>query len=131
VIRLKRIDAVSQGISVGILAGLALFVATNWLLVKGGETIGPNLGLLREYLIGYRVTFVGSVIGAIEVFVIGFIAGYIAALLYNWFANRRLASDAHHSAVEQSCSASLRRTAEDDADDPSGEWSIPATSKTL
>ena len=45
----------------GILA-LGLFIATNWLVIKGGERVGPHLQLLSQYFIGYRVTFLGSFI---------------------------------------------------------------------
>jgi hypothetical protein len=45
--------------------------------------------LLGQFFIGYRVTFVGSLIGFGYGFATGFIAGYLVATLYNWFGARR------------------------------------------
>jgi hypothetical protein len=89
VIRLKRINAIPLAMSCGILAGLGVFAATNWLVLKGGAVVGPHLALLAEYLIGYRVSFLGSLIGFIEVFALGFLVAYVMAALYNWLADRR------------------------------------------
>ena len=51
------------GLTLGLVCGLALFLATNWLVIKGGKPVGPHLALLSQYFIGYRVSFLGSVIG--------------------------------------------------------------------
>jgi hypothetical protein len=82
--RLVRLNAKVQGVVTGLVAGLAIFVATNWLILKGGEVVGPNLALLGQFFIGYRVTFVGSLIGFAYGFAGGFVAGYLVAGLYNW-----------------------------------------------
>jgi hypothetical protein len=87
--RLLRLNATVQGLIVGTVAGVGLFIATNWLVLKGGEVVGPHLGLLGQFFIGYRVTFVGSLIGFGYAFVSGFLAGHFAARLYNWFADVR------------------------------------------
>jgi hypothetical protein len=89
VIQLKRINTVPLAMSFGLLTGLAVFVATNWLVLKGGDVVGPHLALLAEYLVGYRVSFVGSLVGFVEVFLIGFATAYSMAALYNWLADRR------------------------------------------
>ena len=60
--RVMRLNASVQGVVTGLLAGIALFVATNWLVIKGGPVVGPHLALLGQFFIGYRVTFVGSLI---------------------------------------------------------------------
>ncbi|MGH9959169.1 MAG: hypothetical protein ACREBC_18910, partial [Pyrinomonadaceae bacterium] len=60
------------------------FVATNWLVLKGGDPVGPHLALLGQFFIGYRVTFVGSLIGFVYGFLSGFTLGYVIATLYNW-----------------------------------------------
>ena len=82
--RLVRLNAKVQGVVTGLVAGLAIFVATNWLILKGGEVVGPNLALLGQFFIGYRVTFMGSLIGFAYGFAGGFVAGYLVAGLYNW-----------------------------------------------
>jgi len=80
---LAKLDGIALGISLGTLFGLVVFLATNILVIKGGEVIGPNLGLLAEYFIGFRVTFAGSVIGLGYGFGLGFIIGWLIALLRN------------------------------------------------
>ena len=87
--RLARFNATVQGLTCGILLGGAIFLATNWLILKGGEAVGPHLGLLGQFFFGYRVTFVGSLIGLAYGFATGFITGYLAATLYNWFGMKR------------------------------------------
>ena len=89
--RLARFNATVQGLVFGTLLGGAIFVATNWLILKGGEPVGPHLALLGQFFIGYRVTFVGSLIGFGYGFMTGFVAGYLVAILYNLFGARRQA----------------------------------------
>ena len=87
--RLMRLNATVQGVVTGLIAGLAIFIATNWLIIKGGPVVGPHLALLGQFLIGYRVTFVGSLIGFAEGFVLGFGVAYGVARMYNWLADVR------------------------------------------
>jgi hypothetical protein len=87
--RLARFNATVQGLVSGILFGGVIFLATTWLILRGGEPLGPHLALLGWFFLGYRVTFVGSLIGFGYGFVAGFIAGYLLATLYNWFGVRR------------------------------------------
>jgi hypothetical protein len=87
--RLMRLNATLQGAVTGILAGLGVFIATNWLLLKGGEIVGPHLSLLGQFFIGYRVSFVGSLIGFAYGFVFGFVSGYAVARMYNWVVDLR------------------------------------------
>lgn len=87
--RLLRLDATVQGMVAGVIGALLIFVATNWLVLKGGEVVGPHLALLGQFFIGYRVSFVGSLIGAAYGFVSGFLLGYFVARLYNWLADYR------------------------------------------
>lgn len=87
--RLVRLNATVQGIVFGVLLGGAIFLATNWLVLKGGERVGPHLSLLSQFFIGYEVTFVGSLIGFGYGFVTGFVVGYLVATLYNWFGAKR------------------------------------------
>jgi hypothetical protein len=81
--RLLRLNAVLTGVVTGILAGLAIFVATNWLILKGGPVVGPHLALLGQFFIGYRVSFVGSLIGFGYGLVCGFVGGFVAAWIHN------------------------------------------------
>lgn len=89
---LLRLNAVIWGIVTGIVSGLGVFVATNWLVLKGGPQVGAHLSLLGQYFIGYRVTFGGSLIGFGYAFVLGFLVAYLVARLYNWLVDLRDAS---------------------------------------
>jgi hypothetical protein len=88
-IRILRLEAIVQGVAWGLVAGLGLFVATNWLVVKGGRVVGPHLSLLRQFFIGYEVTFLGSLIGFAYAFGCGFVAGYVVSIVYNHVVRRR------------------------------------------
>ena len=87
--RLVHVDALSFAVVAGLTAGTGLFLATSWLLLKGGSDPGPHLALLGQYFPGYRVTFAGSLVGFAYAFVAGFGFGYAGARLYNWVAGRR------------------------------------------
>jgi hypothetical protein len=67
----------------GVLAALGLFLATVILVVEGGETVGPHLGLLRVYLPGYSVTWFGAFVGAGYAFFFGYGAGRTIGTIYN------------------------------------------------
>jgi hypothetical protein len=82
---IQRLNARAWGIAMGLLLGAGLFVATNVLVIKGGAQVGKHLNLLGVYLPGYRVTFLGSIIGFIYMFVIGYGLGRIVGSLYNRF----------------------------------------------
>lgn len=71
------------GIVIGLLSGLALFLATMVLVVKGGLHPGQHLSLLRVYFPGYSVTLVGAVIGFVYAFVGGYAVGRTVATIYN------------------------------------------------
>ena len=68
----------------GLVSGLVVFIATNWLIIKGGETVGPHLQLLSQYFIGYSVSFGGSLVG----FVYGVALGALSGVLLGWIYNR-------------------------------------------
>lgn len=94
--RLLRLNAKVQGLVTGIVLGLVIFVATNWLILKGPTIgtdgkplVGPHLGLLGQFFIGYRVTFWGSLIGFAYGFILGFVGGYVLSIVYNWFVNHK------------------------------------------
>ncbi len=85
-----RLNAKVMGLILGILMGLAIFIATNWLLIKGGHVdpsgkyvVGPHLRLLSQYFIGYKVSFIGSIVGFIYGFAIGTLSGALVGWIYN------------------------------------------------
>jgi hypothetical protein len=59
--------------------------------------VGPNLGLLGQFFLGYTVTYAGSIVGFGYGFITGFIIGFSIATVYNWIISRR-AEDDHQGA---------------------------------
>ena len=78
-----RLNANILGLVLGIILGLGIFVATNFLILKGGAVVGPHLALLANFFPGYRVTFLGSIIGFGYGLLSGYVAGFIIASIYN------------------------------------------------
>ena len=79
-----RFKAKVLGLVLGFLLGFIIFVATNWLLIKGGDEVGPHLQLLSQFFIGYSVSFVGSLIG----FMYGLAVGTLSGALIGWIYNK-------------------------------------------
>lgn len=82
----RRLNARAWGIAGALVLGLGLFLATNILIIQGaaeGQHVGPTLGRLSYFLPGYSVTFVGSLIGFVYMFVIGYAIGRVVGTLYN------------------------------------------------
>ncbi len=88
-VRTARVNAVITAIVSGLLCGLVLWLATVWLVIKGGEVVGPHLALLAQYFPGYRVSLAGSFVGLVYGFATGSAGGYLCARLYNVIAHRR------------------------------------------
>lgn len=84
-----RMDKLAFAVATGTVSGLILFLATIWLIIKGGNTIGPHLRLLSQYFIGYRVSFLGSFIGFAYGFAVGTLGGAFTGWIYNKIATFR------------------------------------------
>jgi hypothetical protein len=80
---LQRMHEQGWGLACGVLLGLGLFIATNVLVIKGGDVVGPHLGLLGIFFPGYSVTFLGSLIGFVYAFVVGYGFGRTVSVIYN------------------------------------------------
>jgi len=76
----------SFGLTVGIFWGLAIFLATNFMLIRGGA--GEHISLLGVVCFGYSFNFIGSLIGLIWGFVYGLISGWLFAFVYNLFIKK-------------------------------------------
>lgn len=87
--RLVRLSATVYGIVFGLVLGFGIFVATLWLVIRGGPVVGPNLALLGQFYLGYTVTYWGSMIGFVYGFITGFVIGFSIATIYNWIISRR------------------------------------------
>ena len=78
-----RLNGNVLGFVMGSVFALAMFVATNWLVLKGGEVVGPHMRLLDQFYWGYTVTFLGSFVGAAYAFATGYVAGLFIGWIYN------------------------------------------------
>jgi hypothetical protein len=96
-----RLDPLAMGTAIGVVAGIVLFIASALLLLEGGPVVGPTLSLLKNYLIGFEVSWPGALLGMVEAGLIGFAVGYLGAR----FGNLGIAAYAH----------SIQRRAEADA----------------
>lgn len=79
-----RMDKLAFAVSLGTVSGLAVFLATLILILKGGHVVGPTLNLLGQYFAGYSVTLKGALIGFGYSFFWGFIFGWLFAYLRNF-----------------------------------------------
>ncbi len=70
------------GIACGIVWGVCIFLATIYVILKGG---GNTMVLLQQFYWGYSISFVGAILGLIYGFIYGFICGWIFGWLYNKF----------------------------------------------
>jgi hypothetical protein len=83
-----RLRASVMAVTFGLLGGTGLFVATAWLLIRGGNPVGPHLALLRNYFPGYSVSWPGAFVGFAWGALVGAITGFSLAWLYNRIADR-------------------------------------------
>jgi hypothetical protein len=88
VAEITRINGTILAVVLGVMSGLLVFVATIWLVIKGGERVGPHLGLLGQFFPGYSVSLPGSFAGLIWGGVVGAIVGWTIGWLYNRLAFR-------------------------------------------
>lgn len=77
-----KLDPLSLGMSLGVVAGMALLLGTLLVLLRGGE-VGQSLALLSQFFPGYTVTAVGALVGLGYGFFTGFSLGWGYAFLRN------------------------------------------------
>ena len=78
-----------MAVSFGATGGAGLFLATAWLLVRGGKNVGQHLQLLANYLPGYSVTWPGAFLGLVYGTLVGAVMGAAVAWTYNLVASVR------------------------------------------
>jgi len=83
---IQRLNERAWAIAIGLLLGGGLFIATMVLVMKGGPNPGQHLQLLSVYFPGYSVTVLGSFVGFIYAFVIGYALGRVVGFVYNRLA---------------------------------------------
>ena len=84
-----RLHASSLGTAIGAAGAIGLVVTTNMLVLRGTAGQSMHARLLAEVLPGYSVSPIGSIIGAIEFFVVLYVFCYAFAAIYNLLARRR------------------------------------------
>ncbi len=85
---LLSLNARAWGIAFGLVLGGGLFLATIFLVIKGGPTPGQHLQLLGAFFPGYRVSLLGSLVGFVYAFVLGYALGRVIGEVYNRLALR-------------------------------------------
>ena len=78
-----RMDKLAFGSAVCIVGGCYVMLATLFLVLKGGDVVGPHMILLGQVFFGYTVTLKGTVIGFLYGFLWGFMLGWTIAYLRN------------------------------------------------
>ncbi len=80
---IRRINGKILGLVIGLVMGLIFFIATLWLVIKGGDNVGTHLSLLNQFFPGYSVTLFGSFVGLIYGILTGFLFGWCIGWVYN------------------------------------------------
>jgi len=78
-----KMDKLAFASALGVVNGLCIFIATLWLVIKGGDVVGTNLQLLSQYFAGYAVSVKGAFVGFGYCFGWGFLFGWFFAYLRN------------------------------------------------
>jgi hypothetical protein len=84
-----KIQANVLAVVCALIGGLLLFTMTAWLLIKDGPNVGAHLRLLGQYLVGYSVTWTGSLVGFLYGALIGAAVGWVIGKIYNGVAGFR------------------------------------------
>jgi len=77
------------GLALGTVAALGLLITTNLLVIRGTADESTHAALLSQYLPGYSVSTLGSIFGAIGIFVITYLLCVVLATVYNGVVDLR------------------------------------------
>ena len=78
-----KLNGHSLGVALGSIGGLGLLITTNWLVVRGTAGESKHAALLSQFLPGYSVSASGSILGAIDIFVITYLLCLLLGMIYN------------------------------------------------
>ncbi len=84
-----RLDGTALGLAIGTAVAVGLLITTNLLVLRGTAGESVHARLLSEVLPGYSVSTGGSIIGAIELFVVAYLLCRAFVTIYNRLALRR------------------------------------------
>jgi len=79
----------SLGLALGSVAAIGLLTTTNWLVLRGTADESSHAELLMNFLPGYSVSVMGSLIGAAELFFVTFVVSIIFSSIYNRLARQQ------------------------------------------
>jgi len=79
---LARVNALCFAVMFGVIAGAGLWVATVFLVVKGGPDPGHTLGVLSYVFPGYSVSVGGAFVGLLWFSGLGFLISLLPAWIY-------------------------------------------------
>lgn len=83
----RLLDPVALGVAAGIIWGATVFLATIFLVARGGT--GETIGKLARIYPGYTFSYGGAFVGLVWGFVDALITGWVFGLLYNLFARKK------------------------------------------
>ena len=78
-----RLGGHALGLAVGVVIAGGLIITTNILVLSGTADESMHAQLLVNFLPGYTVSTVGSLIGALELFIIAYLLSRLFSLIYN------------------------------------------------
>ncbi len=81
--KIARIQTGVMAFVMAVICGLSIFIATAWLLIKGGSNVGQHLQLLGQYFPGYKVTWIGSFVGMFYGAIVGGVVCWLIGFIYN------------------------------------------------
>ncbi len=103
-----RLNAIVLGLVCGIVAALAIYLATRISLSMWGDNAGGYLSLLSVFLPGYTPTSGGAFIGAFWAFIFAGLGGFLTYWWYGRLLGKNIISSA--SAVKERSNPVLRPT---------------------
>ena len=77
------------GLALGGIAALGLLITTNLLVIRGTADESVHAALLAHFFPGYSVSVPGSIVGAIEILIITYLACLLLGAIYNRVADMR------------------------------------------
>lgn len=84
-----KLESHSIGVAVACSLSLLFIISTNILVLRGTADESIHAALMSFYLPGYTVSFSGSLLGGLELFVISYLASRIFSFTYNKLSNYR------------------------------------------
>ena len=78
-----RISSHALGVALGAVTASQLVLGTLWLVLRGTADESVHAQLLSHYLPGYTVSFLGSLLGGLELFLLAYLFAAVVGATYN------------------------------------------------